>query len=61
MEGKKAIGIALVVVGIIIVVLTLIADQIEIGRSAGFGLHPRLGTFVGAVVTVVGVVLASKK
>ena len=61
MEGKEKIGIALVVVGIIIVVLTLIADQIVIGRSAGFELYQRLGTFVGAVVTVVGVVLASKK
>lgn len=61
MEGKKTIGIALVVVGIVIVVLMLMADQIGIGRSVGFGLYQKIGTFVGAVVTIGGAVLAYKK
>jgi hypothetical protein len=61
MKGKKITGIALIAVGIVIVVLMPIADQIGIGSSVGFGLQQKLGMFVGGVVTGGGAVIALNK
>jgi len=62
MEGKKIMGIGLIVVGLAIVVLMLLADHIGIGYPEhGFGRGQKLGTFVGVAVTVGGSFLAFKK
>ncbi len=61
MEGKKTAGIVLLVVGIVVLLLSLVADSIGIGGSAGFGRYQIVGAIVGAIVTVVGLVLTLKK
>jgi hypothetical protein len=61
MGGKKTTGIVLLVVGIIVLLLSLVADPIGIGGSPGFGYYQIGGTIVGAIVTVVGLVLTLKK
>jgi hypothetical protein len=61
MRGKKITGIVLLVVGIAILVLSLGVDIIWIGRTPGFGPYQIGGTIVGAIVTIVGVVLTFKK
>ena len=61
MEGKKTAGIVLLVVGIIVLLLSLVADPIGIGGSPGFGYYQIGGTIVGAILTVVGLVLTVKK
>jgi len=61
MEGKKTAGIVLLVVGIIVLLLSLVADPIGIGGSPGFGYYQIGGTIVGAILTVVGLVLTLKK
>jgi len=62
MEGKKTIGIGLIAVGIVIVVLMLLADQIGIGSPEhGIGRMQKLGAVVGALAAVVGSVLTFKK
>lgn len=63
MGGKKTAGIVLLVVGMVILVLSLAADLIGIGglRSPGFGPYQIVGIIVGAIVTVVGLVLTLKK
>jgi len=61
MEGKKTAGIVLIVVGIIVLLLSLGADPVGIGGSPGFGSYQIAGTIVGAIVTVVGLVLTLKK
>jgi len=61
MGGKKTAGIVLLVVGMVILVLSLAADPIGIGGSPGFGPRQIVGVIVGAIVTVVGLVLTLKK
>ncbi len=64
MGGKKTVGtvgIVLLVAGVVILVLSLVADPIGIGGAPGFGRDQIAGAIVGAIVTVVGLVLALKK
>ncbi len=61
MGGKKTIGIVLLVVGIVVLLLSLVADPIGIGVRPGFGSYQIVGAIVGAIVTVVGLVLTLKK
>ena len=62
MGGKKTVGIGLIVVGIVIVVLMLMADQIGIGSPEhGIGRMQKLGAIVGAVMAIGGAVLTFKK
>jgi hypothetical protein len=61
MGGKKTVGIVLLVVGVVILLLSLVADPIGIGGSPGFGRDQIIGTIGGAIVAVVGLVLTLKK
>ena len=62
MGGKKTVGIGLIVVGIVIVVLMLMADQIGIGSPEhGIGRMQKLGAVVGVVAAIGGAVLTFKK
>ena len=61
MKDNKKIGIMLLVVGVVILVLSLVADIIGLGGAPGFGPNQILGTVVGAIVTITGLVLMSKK
>ena len=58
MDGKKVAGIVLLVVGLIVLVLALAADMVGIGVFSGFGRYQILAAVVGAIVAVVGLVLA---
>lgn len=60
MEGKKKIGIIVFVIGIILCVGSLVADLVGVGTSPGIGSNQMIGLIVGAVVAVVGAVLAFK-
>jgi len=51
----------LLVVGIVVLLLSLLADLIRIGGHPGFGYYQIVGIIVGAIVTVVGLVLTLKK
>ena len=58
----KVLSLVLLVVGIIILVVSLIADFIGIGRApAGFGFKQILGTIIGAIVIIIGIVLTIKE
>ena len=61
METIKIAGVALLVVGIVVLVLSLAAHPLGIGNPAVFGRNQIIGTVVGAVVAVVGLVLTLKK
>ena len=61
MEVKKTVGIVLLVVGIAVLVLSLAADPIGIGGNPIFGRNQIIGTIVGAIAAVVGLVLRRKK
>jgi hypothetical protein len=59
--NKKNLGIALLVVGIIVLVMSLAADAIGIGGAPGFGYKQILGSIAGVVAAVIGYVLYSRK
>jgi hypothetical protein len=58
MGSKKMVGIVLLVVGLIVLVLALAADIVGIGGAPGIGRDQIVGAVVGAIVAVVGLVLA---
>ncbi len=60
MNGKKKVGIISLVVGTVILVLSLVADLIGIGRP-GFGGIQTAGTVVGACVVVAALLMTFKK
>ena len=61
MADKNKAGIAVLVVGIFLVVLSLIADFVGLSTYEGFGKYQICGLIVGVVVTIIGIVLRSKK
>jgi hypothetical protein len=61
MGGKKTVGIVLLVVGIVVLLLSLLADVVGLGGAPRFGSNQIAGVIVGAIVTVVGLVLTLKK
>jgi hypothetical protein len=61
MSNKKSIGIALLVVGAVLLIGSLAADAIGIGGVAGFGYKQITGAVIGVIAAVVGYVLYSRK
>jgi hypothetical protein len=59
--GGKTAGIVLLVVGIVVLLLSLLADVIGVGGNPIFGRNQIMGTIAGAIVTVVGLVLTLRK
>jgi hypothetical protein len=54
---NPAFAKTLMIVGIVIVLLSALADPLGLGRSPGFGWWQTLGVIVGALVILVGVYL----
>ncbi len=61
MAGSKRLSSIMLVVGIIILVLSLLADFAGFGRAPGMGSNQIMGIIVGAVVTIIGVIKMLKK
>ena len=60
--STKTIGIAFVVIGILVLEISLLADYIGLGSGpVEIGWKQLIGAGVGLVVAVVGVVLALRK
>jgi len=60
--STKTIGIALIVIGVLVLAVSLLADYLGLGSGpAGIGWKQLIGAGVGLVVAVVGVVLALRK
>ncbi len=61
MGGKKIAGIALLVVGLLVLILSLIADLVGIGGSPVFGYKQIIGSVAGVAAIAVGLFLALRK
>ena len=61
MKNKKTIGILMLVIGIALLIISLLADTLGLGGAAGFGWKQILGSVVGAIAVVAGLILAIKK
>jgi hypothetical protein len=61
MSNLRTIGIALLVVGVIILAVALLADPIGIGEGSKFGSNQILASVVGAIVAIAGLVLMRRQ
>jgi hypothetical protein len=61
MAEKKTTSVIVLLVGLVILVLSLVADYIGLGEGTGFGNKQIVGTIVGAGIFVVGLVMMQKK
>ena len=61
MKGKKTLSIVMLVLGIVLLILSLAADAIGLGGSAGFGGVQIAGILVGALAAVVGLLMTLRK
>ena len=60
--STKPIGIALIVIGVLMLAVSLLADYIGLGSGpAIIGWRQLIGAGIGLVVAVVGVILAFRK
>ena len=57
---QKRLSLILIVVGIIILLVSLLADVIGIGGYPGIGYKQIIGAIVGAVISIIGFILYRK-
>jgi hypothetical protein len=61
MNAKKIISMLLLLVGIILLILSVIADKVGIGTNPEFGSYQITGVAVGIIMAIIGLILFSKK
>ena len=61
MGNQKTASIVLIVGGIVVLLLSILADAIGFGGDAGFGPVQILGIIVGITAAVVGLILFFRK
>jgi hypothetical protein len=62
MQSTKIVGIAIILVGIIVLIISFLADVIGIGGQINvFGYKQIIGIAVGVVALVVGLILLVRK
>ena len=60
--STKNIGLALIVIGVIVLAVSLLADVIEIGQDpSAIGWRQLLGAAVGLIIAVIGFVLSRRE
>lgn len=57
MANKRTLGGVLLAVGVVILIVSLLADAIGIGGSSTFGFKQIIGTATGAILAVTGLVV----
>jgi hypothetical protein len=60
MNNKKSIGIALIIIGVVLLIGSLTVDLIGIGGNAGFGRYQSAGIVVGVLAAGAGIVLRAR-
>lgn len=60
MGNKKTIGIALIVIGVIVLIVSLAADVIGIGGAPGFGFKQIIGALAGLIIAIIGYYYSKK-
>jgi hypothetical protein len=58
--NNRTIGVALIVIGVVLLIASLAADVIGIGGRAGFGRYQIAGIVVGFLATGVGLYMRAR-
>ena len=61
MADKQKTGLSVLAVGIFLLIFSLIADFVGLSTYEGFGKYQICGLIVGVVITIIGIVLRSKR
>jgi hypothetical protein len=61
MGNKKTVGIALIVVGAVLLVVSLAADVIGLGAASAFGYKQIIGAIAGVIVAIIGFIYYFRK
>ena len=56
--SRRSLGWAVTAIGIVVVAISVLADQIGIGDEEAFGWQQIAGVVVGALVAVAGFIIA---
>jgi Mn2+/Fe2+ NRAMP family transporter len=60
--SSRYLGIALIIVGLLVILVSLLADVIGIGANLYvFGWKQILGTCIGVVVCIAGIIISRRK
>ncbi len=57
---KKKLGSLLTGIGIVVLLISVFADPLGIGGNPGFGYKQVIGTILGIVIGITGVILSRK-
>jgi drug/metabolite transporter (DMT)-like permease len=60
MGWKKASGILLLVLGVVLLILSLAADLIGIGAASGFGYKQIIGVVLGVIAGIRGFMILKR-
>ncbi len=60
MSQKRKLGALLIGVGIVVFLISIFADPLGIGGYPGFGTKQVIGTIIGVVLAIIGVILYRK-
>jgi hypothetical protein len=55
MKWQKASGAFLLVLGVVLLVLSLLADRIGVGANSGFGYKQIIGVVLGVIAIIRGI------
>ncbi len=61
MNAKKIISMLLLVAGVILLILSVIADKVGIGSNPGFGSLQIGGLGLGVALAIIGLILIPRK
>lgn len=60
MNNKKTMGIALIIIGVVLLIGSLTVDMIGLGGHVGFGRYQIAGIVLGVLVAGAGFVLRAR-
>ena len=55
--SKKNLGLLAAAIGVLIALVSALADQLGLGETSGFGPSQILGTIIGVLMLVVGLTI----
>lgn len=58
---KKVLSYIIIGIGIVILLVSLLADLIGIGAHPGFGTKQAIGVLIGVVIGIIGFILLRKR